>query len=90
MVRQGRYLLLRLSVLDRSGSLSPLIDSVAEAGANVVDIFHRRAVWLAPLGKVGLELVLEVRDGGHGDDVVEHLQSAGYHVEREEQGVWPE
>ncbi|WP_047866522.1 threonine ammonia-lyase [Rubrobacter aplysinae] len=90
MVRQGRYLLLRLSVLDRSGSLSPLIDSVAEAGANVVDIFHRRAVWLAPLGKVGLELVLEVRDGGHGDDVVEHLQNAGYHVEREEQGVWPE
>lgn len=90
MVRQGRYLLLRLSVLDRSGSLAPLIDSVAEAGANIVDIFHRRAVWLAPLGKVGLELVLEVRDEGHGDEVVEHLQSAGYHVEREEQGLWPE
>lgn len=90
MVRQGRYLLLRLSVPDRSGSLAPLIDSVAGAGANIVDIFHRRAVWLAPLGKVGLELVLEVRDGEHGDEVVEHLQSAGYHVEREEQGLWPE
>jgi threonine dehydratase len=90
MVRQGRYLLLRLSLLDRAGSLAPLIDSVAEAGANIVDIFHRRAVWLAPLGKVGLELVLEVRDEEHGERVVEHLQGSGYHVEREEQGLWPE
>lgn len=90
MVRQGRYLLLRLSLPDRAGSLAPLIDSVAEAGANIVDIFHRRAVWLAPLGKVGLELVLEVRDEEHGDSVVEHLRDAGYHVEREEQGLWPE
>lgn len=90
MVRQGRYLLLRLSLLDRSGSLAPLIYSVAEAGANIVDVFHRRAVWLAPLGKVGLELVLEVRDDEHGDRVVEHLQHAGYHVEREPQGLWPE
>lgn len=52
MVRQGRYLLLRLSLLDRAGSLAPLIDCVAEAGANIVDIFHRRAGWLAPLEKV--------------------------------------
>ena len=90
MVRQGRYLLLRLSVLDRSGSLAPLVGCVAEAGANIVDVFHRRAVWLAPLGKVGLELVLEVRDDEHGDQVIEHLQNAGYHAEREPQGLWPE
>ena len=90
MVRQGRYLLLRLSVLDRSGSLAPLVGCVAEAGANIVDVFHRRAVWLAPLGKVGLELVLEVRDDEHADQVIEHLQNAGYHAEREPQGLWPE
>jgi threonine dehydratase len=89
MVRQGRYILLRLAVVDRPGTLSPLIDHIAEVGANVVDIFHRRAVWLAPLGKVGLELVLEVRDETHGRKVVEHLEKAGYHVERGRQGLWP-
>ena len=89
MVRQGRYLLLRLAVLDRYGTLAPLMARIAEAGANVVDIFHRRAVWLAPLGKVGLELVLEVRDEAHGREVIEHLEKSGYQVEREEQGHWP-
>jgi threonine dehydratase len=49
MVRQGRYILLQLAVVDRPGTLSQLIDRIAEVGANVIDIFHRRAVWLAPL-----------------------------------------
>ena len=46
-------------------------------------------MWLAPLGKVGLELVLEVRNETHGREVVEHLEKAGYHVERGRQGLWP-
>jgi threonine dehydratase len=89
MVRQGRYMLLRLAVVDRPGALAPLIDRVAEVEANIMDIFHRRAVWLAPLGKVGVELVLEVRDETHGAEVVAHLDAHGYHVEREGQGDWP-
>ena len=89
MVRQGRYILLKLTVVDRPGTLSPLIDRIAEVGASVIDIFHRRAVWLAPLGKVGLELVLEVRDEAHGREVIEYLEKAGYHVERGSQDLWP-
>jgi threonine dehydratase len=89
MVRQGRYILLKLAVVDRPGMLTPLIDCIADVGANVVDIFHRRAVWLAPLGKVGLELVLEVRDETHGREVIEYLEKAGYHIERGRQGLWP-
>ncbi|RIH87340.1 L-threonine ammonia-lyase [Calidithermus terrae] len=90
LVRQGRYLLLKLSLIDRPGALARIIEKVAEAGANVVDIFHRRALWLAPLGKVGVELVLEVRDDEHGREVVQRLETAGYHVEREGLGLWPE
>jgi len=52
--------------------------------------FHRRALWLAPLGKVGVELVLEVRDEAHGLEVVELLRKAGYSVEREGPFAWPE
>jgi threonine dehydratase len=89
MVRQGRYILLQLAVVDRPGTLSQLIDRIAEVGANVIDIFHRRAVWLAPLGKVGLELVLEVRDEAHGREVIKYLEKVGYHVQRGRQGLWP-
>lgn len=89
LVKQGRYLLLRTTVDDTPGALAPLIEQVAQAGANVIDIFHRRAVWLAPVDRVGIELVLEVRDEVHGQAVVHHLTTAGYHVEREGQGLWP-
>lgn len=89
LVKQGRYILLRTTVDDRPGNLAPLIDYVARAGANVIDIFHRRAVWLVPVDRVGIEMVLEVRDEEHGREVVHHLTTAGYHIEREGQGLWP-
>lgn len=88
MVRQGRYIILKLLVLDRPGMLARLLDCVAETGANVVEVFHRRAMWLAPLGRVGIEMVLEVRDEQHGREVYQHLEAANYHVEREGQGDW--
>jgi threonine dehydratase len=89
LVKQGRYILLRTTVDDRPGNLAPLISCCAAAGANVIDIFHRRAVWLVPVDRVGIEMVLEVRDEQHGQAVVRHLTEAGYHVEREGQGLWP-
>jgi threonine dehydratase len=89
LVKQGRYILLRTTVDDRPGNLAPLIEHVAKAGANVIDIFHRRAVWLVPVDRVGIEMVLEVRDEAHGQEVVRQLAAAGYYVEREGQGLWP-
>ncbi|HNP85412.1 MAG: threonine ammonia-lyase [Chloroflexi bacterium SZAS-1] len=89
LVKQGRYMLLRTTVDDRPGNLAPLIDQVAQAGANVIDIFHRRAVWLVPVDRVGIEMVLEVRDEAHAQQVLKHLAAAGYVVEREGQGLWP-
>lgn len=90
LVRQGRYILLKLLVLDRPGMLASLLATVAESGANVIEVFHRRAMWLAPLGRVGIEMLLEVRDNEHGRDTQLHLEDAGYHVEREGQGDWEE
>ncbi len=90
MVRRGRYIMLKLLVIDRPGILARLLDNVAESGANVIEVFHRRAMWLAPLGRVGIEMLLEVRDEPHGREVVRHLKNAGYHVEREGVGDWEE
>ena len=90
LVRQGRYIMLKLLVLDRPGMLATLLNKVAETRANVIEVFHRRAMWLAPLGRVGIEMLLEVRDNDHARDVQAHLEAAGYHVEREGQGDWEE
>lgn len=88
LVRQGRYIMLKMLVPDRPGMLAPLLKQVADAGANVIEVFHRRAMWLAPLGRVGIEMLLEVRDEQHGREVFNHLLNVGYHVEREGVGDW--
>ena len=89
LLKQGRYILVRTSVDDRPGNLAPLISKVAEAGANVIDIVHRRAVWLGPVDRVGIEMILEVRDEQHGQAVLKHLATTGYQTERGSNQVWP-
>ena len=90
LVRQGRYMILKLVVPDRPGQLAKLLNHVAESGANVIEVFHRRSMWLAPLGKTGIEMLLEVRDERHGRKVYKHLEEVGYNVEREGVGEWEE
>lgn len=88
MVRQGRYVIMKVLVLDRPGMLAAVLSNLAETGANVVEVYHQRAIWLAPLGRVGIEMILEVRDQQHAKDVQAHLEESGFHVEREGQGDW--
>ncbi len=88
MVRQGRYVIFKLLVVDRPGNLAEMLNHVAETGANVVEVFHQRAIWLAPLGRVGIEVILEVRDNEHASEVQMHLEKCGYHVERHSQHDW--
>ena len=88
MVRDGRYVIVKVLVMDRPGMLAGVLNQVAETGANVVEVYHQRAIWLAPLGRVGIEMILEVRDPAHAEEVVTHLQNVGYQVEREGQADW--
>lgn len=88
LVRQGRYVMLKVLVPDRPGNLANLTRLVAEKRANVIEVYHRRAMWLAPLGYVGIEMLLEVRDEEHGNEVIGHLKESGYHVEREITDPW--
>jgi len=80
LVRNGRYLVLRSSVPDRPGNLAGMTTQIAAAGANVVDIMHRRAAWGVPLDRTGLEMILEVRDQAHGEAVIQRLREHGYRV----------
>lgn len=88
LVYEGRYIMLKVLVPDRPGNLANILKLAAEAGGNVIEVFHRRSIWLAPLGEVGIELLLEVRDEEHGRAVGDFLAEAGYSVERERADDW--
>jgi threonine dehydratase len=89
LTQDGRYLVLRTSVPDRPGHLAALLNQIAAAGANVIDIHHRRSAWGVPLDHTGLEMILEVRDGDHGQQVLDHLATAGYVASRVLAGEYP-
>ncbi|MFV0390174.1 MAG: threonine ammonia-lyase [Pyrinomonadaceae bacterium] len=90
LVSQGRYVMFKCLVDVRPGSLSGLLSAAADAGANVIEVFHRRAMWLAPLGQVGVELLLEVRDPEHLAFVQKKIASAGYRIKQKVQDEWDE
>ncbi|MDQ5850588.1 MAG: threonine ammonia-lyase [Chloroflexota bacterium] len=90
LVKQGRYVVLHTTVPDRPGNLAPLVNRVAEAGANIIDIHHRRAAWQVAVDRVGIELILEVRDEEHAGELIRELTGHGYEVERAGAGEYPE
>ncbi len=89
LVKQGRYVVLHTTIPDRPGNLAPLVNHIADAGANIVDLHHRRAAWQVPVDRVGIELILEVRDESHARQVIADLAAHGYGIERVGEGEYP-
>lgn len=76
----GRYLRLRIVMVDAPGSLARLTAQVAEMGLNVIDVEHHRAGPRLPVGGVELVLTVETRDRDHQDEVVRQLTDVGFAV----------
>ncbi len=76
----GRYLVLRVTVSDRPGSLGRLLAEIGGTGASVFEITHSRAgSWLA-VDEAEVALTLETRGTTHRDEVIDTLTAAGYAV----------
>jgi threonine dehydratase len=76
----GRYLLLRILLPDRPGSLAGLLALVADLGLNVLSVDHHRSGLDLPVDTVEVRLTLETRDPEHRDEVEAALRAAGYVV----------
>jgi threonine dehydratase len=76
----GRYLTFTVRCGDRPGHLAKLLTYIAEQGANVVDVAHRRQDPRLQLGEVELGLSVETRGSEHSDRLITALRSAGYTV----------
>ncbi|MGH7821395.1 MAG: threonine ammonia-lyase, partial [Candidatus Binatia bacterium] len=81
LAKDGRLAKLRVFVPDRPGSLAMVSRLIADAGANVLDIFHVRAFAPTDVGEVALDFVLETRGHDHLEDVLRELSSHGLRPE---------
>ncbi|MEU0545125.1 threonine ammonia-lyase [Nocardia sp. NPDC005978] len=76
----GRYLVTRVTISDRPGSLGGLLAELGRTGASVLDVVHSRTgAWLA-IDEVEVLLTVETRGPAHRDEVLTALADAGYAV----------
>ena len=80
MVKMGRYVHLFTTCPDRPGGLALLLEAVAGAGGNVMEVSHNRLSPQVPYGRTGVEMLVEVRSPEHGALLERTLQERGYPV----------
>ncbi|GAB3164701.1 threonine ammonia-lyase [Myceligenerans halotolerans] len=81
LVAAGRYLQLRVRVQDRPGALAGLVDAIAAAGANIVQVEHSRTDVSLSVSEVLVHLQVETKSAEHRTSVVERLRQDGFAVE---------
>jgi threonine dehydratase len=74
----GRRIALLTRLPDRPGNLARLLDAVARAGANLVEVQHVREGIDLHVRETAVQLVLETRGAAHADAVLGAIAQAGY------------
>jgi threonine dehydratase len=80
LAREGRLTQLALDIVDRPGQLAVVANTLAQAGANIIEVSHQRTFSDLPAKATLLELVIETRDRAHLEDVLALLTGAGIKV----------
>jgi threonine dehydratase len=76
--RVGRRLRVYTRVTDLPGALAGLLTTVADAGANLIDVGHVRQGVDLGVRETGVELTMETRGREHAARVLAELAEAGY------------
>ena len=84
LVSEGRLAHIAVTVRDRPGNLARLTKLVAEEGANVLDVAHRRAFADISVRDVEIVMHLETRGREHMEQVVRRLEREGLAVSEDE------
>lgn len=82
LARSGRLVRLRIEVADRPGVLAAVAQVMADLGANIVDVEHRRDLPGVALKSALLEVAVETRDAAHSEELVRALEQRGFAVTR--------
>ncbi|MFH5209078.1 threonine ammonia-lyase [Antrihabitans sp. NCIMB 15449] len=80
----GRFLAVRVTIADRPGGLSTLLNVVSASGASVLDVVHSRTAGKLALDEVEVALTMETRGPEHRASVLTALGDAGYAVVRQD------
>jgi threonine dehydratase len=75
---EGRRIVVLTRVPDRPGALAGLLDCVAEAGANIVEVSHLREGVDLHVRETAVQLIMETRGKDHAAQVLDAIARGGY------------
>ena len=78
LIRGGRLVRLRAEIVDVPGALARIAAVTGKAGANIVDVHHRRLFYDLSVKRAEIDVVLETRDSAHVHSVVDDLKAEGF------------
>ena len=78
MAAAGRFMTVRVRVLDKPGSLAQLLEAVRKSNANVVEIAHSRFDPGLSVDEVDIVVQVETRGPEHRDELLRQLAESGY------------
>jgi threonine dehydratase len=78
LARSGQLCWIRLEIPDRPGALARVTSTVAHAGANIVDVIHRRHGASVSSRGTGIDLHLETNGRDHLDSIISALEADGF------------
>ncbi|HEX8855470.1 MAG TPA: threonine ammonia-lyase [Thermoleophilaceae bacterium] len=79
----GRRMVLATVVPDRPGALAGLLKTVADLGANVVDVEHLRDGMDIHVRETAIQLVLQTRGPEHDEEIMKAVEAEGFSVRLE-------
>jgi threonine dehydratase len=80
LLQDGRIARLRVEITDVPGMLSRVASAIAEAGGNVIEIYHHRLFQDVPVTRADLDIVLETRNRAHLDEIIGRIGATGITV----------
>ena len=82
LVKDGRWVRVRIHLTDRPGALHNLTRIIADQRANIVETSYDRAYYGVSLGDTVIDITLETRGAQHIEEIRAALTEAGYRHER--------
>src|SRR6266446_345071 len=80
--RASQIISFRVTSLDRPGLLAAIAQNLARAGANILEVSHRRLMLDVPAKGVSLDVTVETRDRAHAAAIIESLANEGFTPQR--------
>lgn len=80
LVTSGRICQVAVTITDRPGGLVSLLQTIAQTGANVLNVTHARRAKNCHVGDCVVSMGLETHNHQHIQQIKDALESAGYEV----------